>query len=422
MKVTQKMELSNRTIYKALKSFSVVAILLFLFSVSVGTIKAEEILLIDQEVQFTHADNGFHVLKNNGENIPGAPINWLNPDDYYNGMWHFRYEILNPPLNNTPGRLQTCIWNMPGHSPEICADQTPHDGTVGAFFANEAPVDWWRNGGVPLSFSNSTPFLIRAVLRGENGCNVTRHAVARPCWELFPLYEPMRFRVSVVMVSADDTFSGWEAFGLSGGGGEDGGGDGYWSRQGGGIRGLVPVASTSCFHECVWDDTESPPCKIRNSTNVCGLSADKSDCENITHPFVCGFASFDCVSADSCAAMAIPLSADVDQAVYCDGGGNPTDDATITGQLYTAIGCVPIDDIHRFVLVILPVSLSLAGGVAILLIIFASYMIKTSAGDPRRLQSAKELLTAAMAGLILVILSIFILRVVSVDILRIPGL
>lgn len=49
-------------------------------------------------------------------------------------------------------------------------------------------------------------------------------------------------------------------------------------------------------------------------------------------------------------------------------------------------------------------------------------MIITSQGDPRRLQSGKELLTAAIAGLLLVIFSVLILRVIGVNILGIPGL
>jgi hypothetical protein len=49
-------------------------------------------------------------------------------------------------------------------------------------------------------------------------------------------------------------------------------------------------------------------------------------------------------------------------------------------------------------------------------------MISTSAGDPKKLQAGKELLTAAISGLLLLIFSVFILRIIGVEILNIPGL
>ena len=52
-------------------------------------------------------------------------------------------------------------------------------------------------------------FLIRVVLRGESGCNVTRYNVGGACWDEWPTYENMTFRVTIVLVGAGDTFSGW---------------------------------------------------------------------------------------------------------------------------------------------------------------------------------------------------------------------
>ncbi len=50
----------------------------------------------------------------------------------------------------------------------------------------------------------------------------------------------------------------------------------------------------------------------------------------------------------------------------------------------------------------------------------AGFQITTSSGDPKRLQAGKELLTSAIAGLLLLILSAFILRLIGVDILGLP--
>ncbi len=63
--------------------------------------------------------------------------------------------------------------------------------------------------------------------------------------------------------------------------------------------------------------------------------------------------------------------------------------------------------------------MGIAGGAAFLLIVVAGFQIITSSGDPKRLQAGKELLTAAIAGLVLLIFSLFILRLIGVDVLGI---
>jgi hypothetical protein len=94
----------------------------------------------------------------------------------------------------------------------------------------------------------------------------------------------------------------------------------------------------------------------------------------------------------------------------------------------TAIGCVPFvnssgeANTNSIAAFFLKWGLGVAGGVAFVLMVFAAFQIMTSSGDPRRLQAGKELLTSAIAGLLLIIFSVYILRIVGVDILKIPGL
>ncbi len=92
---------------------------------------------------------------------------------------------------------------------------------------------------------------------------------------------------------------------------------------------------------------------------------------------------------------------------------------------WTALGCLdtqlPTGTSKGFITVLLRLGGGLAGGIAFLLILFGGFQIITSAGNPERLNAGRELITSAIAGLLLIIFSIFLLKVIGVDILGIPG-
>lgn len=93
-------------------------------------------------------------------------------------------------------------------------------------------------------------------------------------------------------------------------------------------------------------------------------------------------------------------------------------------SLDTAIGCVPIlenDNGVSFMAFILRWAIGIGGGIAFLLIVYAGFMIMTSSGNPERLKAGQELLNSAISGIILLIFSIFVLNVIGVKILQIPG-
>lgn len=86
----------------------------------------------------------------------------------------------------------------------------------------------------------------------------------------------------------------------------------------------------------------------------------------------------------------------------------------------TAIGCIPVlndDKGVGFMGFMLKWSVGIGGGLAFLLIVYASFMVMTSQGNPERLKAGQQLLGSAISGLILLILSIFMLRFIGVDIL-----
>lgn len=91
-------------------------------------------------------------------------------------------------------------------------------------------------------------------------------------------------------------------------------------------------------------------------------------------------------------------------------------------SINTAIGCIPVNDTNAFAGWFLGWAIGVSGGLALLLIVFSGFQIMTAAGDPQKLQEGRELLTAAVSGLILIIFSIFLLRLIGVKILAIPGI
>ena len=105
------------------------------------------------------------------------------------------------------------------------------------------------------------------------------------------------------------------------------------------------------------------------------------------------------------------LSFGAPEGLYCP---NNTD-------LNTAIGCIP-RDLPTIIKRLFPFLLGLGGLVSFLLIVFSGIRILTSAGNPEVIKGAKETITSAITGLLFIILSLFLLRLIGVNILQLPGL
>ncbi|MCJ7792987.1 MAG: pilin [Candidatus Marinimicrobia bacterium] len=91
------------------------------------------------------------------------------------------------------------------------------------------------------------------------------------------------------------------------------------------------------------------------------------------------------------------------------------------GNAWTALGCITTSDPQAFITWLLGAAIGLAGGIAVLLIIFGGFLIILSSGDPQRLQAGKDILTSAIIGLVVIIFAVFLLRIIGVEILKIPG-
>jgi len=93
---------------------------------------------------------------------------------------------------------------------------------------------------------------------------------------------------------------------------------------------------------------------------------------------------------------------------------------SINPEVMTAIGCIPVS-IGGFISWIIPNLMGVVGGISFLIMVYGFIMIATSEGDPKKAQAAKETITAAITGLILSIFAIFLVRLIMLYVLRLPG-
>lgn len=97
-------------------------------------------------------------------------------------------------------------------------------------------------------------------------------------------------------------------------------------------------------------------------------------------------------------------------------------DCFSNGGYYSAIGCIYFSDWKTFFEKnIFGTLIGLAGFIALICIIYSAFQLQLSQGSAEKIKKAQELLTSCIMGLMLIIFSVFILRLIGVDILKIPG-
>lgn len=89
-------------------------------------------------------------------------------------------------------------------------------------------------------------------------------------------------------------------------------------------------------------------------------------------------------------------------------------------SINTAVGCIPFET-EAFMVWLLPKLFGIFGGIAFLLMVYGFILLATSSGDEKRVQGAKETITSAVVGLMVSLSALFILRLIAIDILHIPG-
>lgn len=95
-------------------------------------------------------------------------------------------------------------------------------------------------------------------------------------------------------------------------------------------------------------------------------------------------------------------------------GRNPC----VGGICPTALGNIPADP-KRFAQRILQIASGLAGGIALILMVIGAIRVLTSSGDQQKLAGGRDMIVAAVSGLLFLIFSVLILRFIGINIVGI---
>ncbi|MBI3980485.1 hypothetical protein HY345_00635 [Candidatus Microgenomates bacterium] len=90
----------------------------------------------------------------------------------------------------------------------------------------------------------------------------------------------------------------------------------------------------------------------------------------------------------------------------------------VYAQVQTGIGTLPVIPTD-FANKILEIGMGLAGGTAFFFMAYGGFLFLTSGGDPHKIQEATEIIMSAIAGLLLIVFSVFLLNLIGVQILGI---
>src|SRR3989338_8581457 len=97
-------------------------------------------------------------------------------------------------------------------------------------------------------------------------------------------------------------------------------------------------------------------------------------------------------------------------------GGGSGENPCKNNVCKTALGDISTDP-AGFAGKILSIAIGLAGGIALILMVIGSVRVLTSSGDQQRLAGGRDMIVAALAGLLFLIFSVLILRFIGIHIL-----
>lgn len=102
-----------------------------------------------------------------------------------------------------------------------------------------------------------------------------------------------------------------------------------------------------------------------------------------------------------------------------DGSDGHTPDCDESDCISTGIGCIPTSNVSCAAGWILKKAIYVAFLCTLLLLIWGGLAVASSTGDPERVAAGRAKITAAVSGLLFILLSVLILHIIGADILKI---
>lgn len=192
------------------------------------------------------------------------------------------------------------------------------------------------------------------------------------------------------------------------------GGPGFSNRitdENGNTSWLVPASSSDAgrYFAVITDKKDNILCQfsltICDPTDTQCISIDPEEIKQQNDATAAPF--------DLCAQTRSPDSAAYQNCMKCMGAGQ-------TKNIWTGLGCIRTDT-KGLIEDLMTILFGLAGGIALLLMLYGAFTYTTASGDPKKAGQAKEVFGGAVTGLLLIIFSIIILQFVGVTILKLPG-
>lgn len=163
-------------------------------------------------------------------------------------------------------------------------------------------------------------------------------------------------------------------------------------------------ANSCCGYGFKYDGTKDRCVQISNPTNIANINCPSGTaCDATTNA---------CISASGLPTNLPPAPAA--PVVVAGVGGCKAD------EFWSAIGCIPTDT-GKFISTLLRFLTAAGGGIALLLMISGAFQMITSAGNPEHVKHGQQQFTSAVIGLLFIIFSVLLLKVIGVDILNLPG-
>jgi hypothetical protein len=237
--------------------------LICVITMSSFQVRGAEFAIINQTFTYTSGSSAFSC--NVRPPYPGnVPINWLSPDNYWDGTFYAYYEVIDIPTSQ-PFGMQMGIfqyypslaeWDYNSYR-ETCSLIIPTLQGEGDYaeVAYGSPSGWWQHPTGAVDFTKVYDFesvgpVMWSRTPGAYGILYERDTAA---WEVRSNYFPCTIKIIVVAVSSGSTFSGWSNY----------------------LGGCTPTKQTTPTYEINYSNERTD--KVVPSTDEYSYSSDMSD-------------------------------------------------------------------------------------------------------------------------------------------------